>query len=426
LVLPKNIETSFSDLCSFFEELSSDNEAFFKLDAFAINKLSHKKGLKTPFWFNGLVRGLQKTQFKMSTKLMWLSLSEHAEMASHYKMSLARAELLEKEFAQIELFYFPTCGIGLDILSWLSSKRIKLPVQATFLISDIDPLICKSAHYNFSKHFKNKTNIICHDILEENPFDLKNINSYCFADPSRRKGGSKFSRGEYEPNLPDTIIKLEQYSIAQIKLSASEDIDELIDTYPKWHWTVNALGKEIKEIFGTWHKEQKEDTEHKKSFIISNKDSEQSFFSSCEQTYYLPSTRVIEKYIYLPHPALICSKLSDAWATKHEYPFKRNDIYYTCDQLVETQLFDSFETIDQCGLRSKSVKNMIRPFLDHNIEIINPRKALAKSELKILEQSLPKKKAEQKNLKLMPIFEGKKGQCFLLRQLSFCDPHYIA
>ncbi len=424
--LADNQEDSFAELCSLFEELSSDSDAFFKLDAFTIRKLCTKKGLNSPSWFNGIVRGLEKTHDKMQFKKMWLSLSEHAEMASHYKMSLARAKIIAKTLTHIEQFHFPTCGIGLDALNWLSSEQLNISSDSIFTISDIDPLISRCANYNFSKYFPDKTKVLCHDILDPLPIDLNHIHSYCFADPSRRKDGAKFSRGEYQPELPALITKLEQYTTAQIKLSASENIDELVEQYPNWHWSINALARDIKEIFGTRQKNGIENFENTKSMIISDKDSENTFHASCEQMGYLPTTRNFEKYIYLPHPALICAKLSDSWIKKHNYPFKRNDIFYTSDQSIKAALFDGYETIDQCALRPKSLKKLIQPFSDHNIEIINPGKALIKTDIKTLEQCLPKKKAKQKALKLIPIYEGKKAQCFLLRQLSFCDPHYIA
>jgi uncharacterized protein (DUF2344 family) len=69
---------------------------------------------------------------------------------------------------------------------------------------------------------------------------------------------------------------------------------------------------------------------------------------------------------------------------------------------------------------------MLNKYPTHAIEIINRDKPLTKTEQKIIKELKIKNKNKKESLQLVPIRDGKKTQCFLLRKLSNCEPRYIA
>jgi hypothetical protein len=422
----KSTDFSFTNLCHFFEELTANPEEFFKLNAFKIQKMASQKNLNIPAWFNGVVRTVEKLNLKMEKPIMWIGPSDYAEMASHFQMSKARISLIDSFFPKIDLMYFPTNGLGLDAYNILKFFNERIQESTEVIISDIDPTLNNCTEYNFSKSKIKNVSVIHHDLLEPYPFNLEGKFNYCFADPARRTKGLKNKKGEYEPDLSKTLAILQKHDIAQIKLSANENIETLVYEYPDWHWTVLAHSKEVKEIFGTWFLNIENRFEYPVSFIVTEKFKDEISFHQLEGNEMSSYSQEISNYLYLPHPAISCANLADAWISKHSDHLAKVSSFFTSENEAVIPLVDGYKIIALSLLKPKAIKNMLKDYSNIYLELINPDKSIKQDILKACHSFIHRGKKDENRFFLMPFRDGKKHKCFLLKQLSFCDHHYIA
>ncbi len=220
-------------------------------DALVWRKRAEKDNIELDPSLGGLGRGIQKINLKVQLPIPLLATSEMAEMATQSKVAYQRFHHLFETIDSDSLknITLPACGAGLDALElyqYFESKKI------SFHISDLDPTTAWICEENFKRTFSNSTST---QFKVADAFDTSHLKNhdrgYAFLDPARRKDGERLT-DRYLPDLNKCIEFLETFKHAQIKLSPGEDIEQLIQSYPKWTWTIIQMASEIKEISGTY------------------------------------------------------------------------------------------------------------------------------------------------------------------------------
>lgn len=405
---------NFKDITDFFESLIELGDDFYKLDALRLNKLAAKQGLHLPPWFQGSIRCAEKLKNKTDLAFPLLGKTEHAEMASDPQISSMRFSLIQEYWPQFTYLYFPMCGLGLDLLNALPLAKEHCQIAA----SDLDKDILKCSAYNFKK-LEKKIHFFCHDSITRSPLKNTISNCYAFFDPARRKGSEKLSKHSYIPSLDSCISEAELFDVAQIKLSAKEDIPSLEAYYPEWTWHALAINQDVKEICGTYFKNNSKQRPRGLLHYHSNSQTKTHFeINSQEVVPSIIKSDTEKNYLILWNPVLYNSHLKEHFEQCLNLNLETSDGFTLTQTYFEHPLLQCFEIVEQSALHIKTLKKHLSPYKQASIEPLRSHSEHNAALINKIQPLLKKKtKTTRENLFLLPYSIRKSQSCFILKDL---------
>jgi len=276
---------------------------------------------------------------------------QHAERMFFTRRTLQQAT--GEDIARYAASRFPQGQSLADLCCGIGGNLIAFAARGPARGVEKDPVVAHLASCNAGASGQGSAQV---DVADAATYPIKDYAAF-FIDPDRRAHGRRtVDLKFYQPDLTTLERLIANCPNAAVKLAPATAVPTQWKACAEVEWI--GYARECKQQI-VWFGELARHNGHRVATVCSRGNSKSRSIVE-EPNVQTDTTDKIEKFIYVPHKAVVTARLVDSLAAEHSLArVDGSRDLFTGDDLVLDQAITSFKVVDQCSFNPRAINSAL-------------------------------------------------------------------